>query len=298
MSREDELKRLAKKSEDKMDRKLFNFYKKALRDLKKETKKFVDEFEDLTFSQKREQKRKKKMMKEIDGIIKDMEGETQTNIFDYVKDTTIDSYAGVFYDLEGKTKMAIDFDMLNEKYIDKLVNKKIAGKNFSTRLHGNTNELAKVVKAELLDGAIDGKGYRVIAKSIAEQTESSYKNSLRIAKTEGHRVQSEATQQGYETAEGLGIEMKKQWLASLDDSTRDNHADLDGQIVGIDEEFEIDGYSAEGPGMFGDSAMDINCRCTTITIVDDISPKLRKDNINKEVIEYKNYSEWKKERVH
>ena len=47
-----------------------------------------------------------------------------------------------------------------------------------------------------------------------------------------------------------------------------------------------------GPRMFGKPQEDINCRCTTITIVNGIEPELRKDIETKEIIKYNNYNEW------
>lgn len=297
MSRVKELEKLSDKAEGKVDRKLFNFYKQALSKLKKETKKYVDEFENLSISGKMSATRKLKMADTIDKILKDLSKDTQTNMYDFLKDKATDGYLGMFYDLEGKARIGLEFNMIDERYIETLVNKKVAGKTYSQRLYTDRTKLAKQVKSELLDGAVNGKGYAKIAKGIAETTEASYRQALRIARTEGHRVQTESTQRAYEEAEDLGINIMKQWMASLDDGTRENHADLDGQIVGIDDDFEIDGYSASGPGMFGDAEMDINCRCTTITIVEGISPQLRKDNITKEIIPYKNYNEWKKDKV-
>lgn len=295
--RQKELDKVSKKAEKDLDKKLFDFYKNTLKELKKDIKLYIDEYEELSTSEKIKVNKKKKVANEIDKILKELANDVQLNIFEYLAKSAKYGYYGALYDLEGKTKMAMDFNMLNERYIKSLVNKKVAGKNFSKRLYQNRNKLAKTVTNELLQGTVEGKGYRRIAKNIAEQTESNYKQALRIARTEGGRVQTESTQRAYEEAEDLGVELQKQWVSSLDDATREEHADLDGQIVGIDEDFEIDGYTAPGPRLFGDPAMDINCRCTTITIVNGISPKLRKDNISKDVTKYKSYNEWMKDRV-
>jgi len=50
--------------------------------------------------------------------------------------------------------------------------------------------------------------------------------------------------------------------------------------------------SAEGPGMWGDASMDINCRCTVRAEVKGFPPKLRR--YDGEVKEYVTYEEWKK----
>lgn len=290
-----EVAKLAELAEKNVERKLFNHYKDTLRKLKKEVKIYVDEFEKLSISQQMDITKKMRAADQIDKILRKMEKDNQTDMFSYLKGQATDGYMGMFYDLEKKVGMSLDFNMIDERYINTLVNKNIAGKNFSQRYGDGVDKLAARVKSELLDGAVEGKGYRRIAKGIAENTEASFKQAMVIARTEGHRVQSESTQQAYEEAEGLGIVLKKQWMSSLDDGTRETHADLDGQTVGIDEMFiSPDGGEAEGPGLFGEPEEDINCRCTTITIVEGIAPTMRRDNITQEVIPFKDYKEWKK----
>ena len=67
----------------------------------------------------------------------------------------------------------------------------------------------------------------------------------------------------------MGIKLKKQWLATLDNRTRHAHAMLDGQTVDVDKPFKVDGYELMYPG---DSSapgyLVYNCRCTQIAEVD------------------------------
>lgn len=66
--------------------------------------------------------------------------------------------------------------------------------------------------------------------------------------------------------------MSKEWITARDGLVRGNdpkdrasHVDMDGQVVGIDEDFEdpLSGNSGPAPGMFNAPEDDINCRCTT-----------------------------------
>src|SRR5699024_8453911 len=102
------------------------------------------------------------------------------------------------------------------------------------------------------------------------------------------------TQKGYEESVKKGVDLQKQWMASLDKKTRKSHQHLDGQTVGIDEQFESNDKHADGPRMFGDPGLDINCRCTTIPIVDGIAPELRDDGLDHKPVEFKTYDEWAK----
>ncbi len=57
----------------------------------------------------------------------------------------------------------------------------------------------------------------------------------------------------------------KTWLATFDDRTRIEHAEADGQTVGINETFTVGGEEADYPGDPALSdAMACNCRCTII----------------------------------
>lgn len=59
-----------------------------------------------------------------------------------------------------------------------------------------------------------------------------------------------------------GLEGQKVWIAALDQRTRETHMEAHGQMVGLDEEFEVGGVSTKGPGQTGVASEDINCRCS------------------------------------
>lgn len=84
-----------------------------------------------------------------------------------------------------------------------------------------------------------------------------------IARTE---VVSAANAGATEGARQTGVVELKTWLAVQDDRTRDSHADEgDGQTVGLDEFFEVDGEELDYPGdPAGSPANVCNCRCSVI----------------------------------
>lgn len=91
--------------------------------------------------------------------------------------------------------------------------------------------------------------------------QKAYNNSIRIARTEGHRIQVQSALDAQHVAKSKGADIVKQWDANLDGATREHHQMLDGQIREVDEPFEVGGRKVEAPGMFGDPAEDCNCRC-------------------------------------
>jgi uncharacterized protein with gpF-like domain len=159
-----------------------------------------------------------------------------------------------------------------------IVNEPIAGAKLSSRLHKECDRLAIELTSAVARGVIDGSGYAVIAKSFEDWTSTSYSNALCIARTEGGRCRSLATMEANREIVDLGIDIQKQWSATLDRRTRHDHQELDGQIQDIDESFTLRGMEADMPRLFGIAAEDINCRCCTINLVDGEAPVVCRNN--------------------
>lgn len=287
-----ELERLSNKKYKNMDSELFRYYKQALREMKIEIKAYIENYEVLSFSKKLEVEQQLKFAKRIDEILWDLNDEINPRINEHVTEEAKQGYYGTWYALEGNENIQLDFPVLNESYIERLLEKKVAGKTLSKRLYDNRDQLAERVTTALFNGAVKGKGYAKVAKEIGELTEANYKQSLRIARTEGGRVQSSSKQKAYEEAKNKGISLQKRWLATLDKKTRHQHQQLDGHTVDVEEQFNFNGNLADGPRLFGIPGLDINCRCTTISVVNGMAPDLRRNEEAKENIDYKNYKEW------
>ena len=115
----------------------------------------------------------------------------------------------------------------------------------------------------------NGSSWNEVAANLARKFKNTpfskaYNNAIRIARTEGHRIQNQAALDAQEKAKSKGADVVKQWDATLDGKTRDSHRKLDGQIREVDEPFEVDGMKADAPGMFGYPAEDCNCRCALL----------------------------------
>jgi len=88
--------------------------------------------------------------------------------------------------------------------------------------------------------------------------------------------QTEFTFLNHHNAEINGKKMKdtvkkKQWVAILDNFTREWHAEADGQIVDFDEPFIVNGQQLMTPGdMSLGATIDniINCRCSSVPIIE------------------------------
>lgn len=287
-----ELKQLTAKQYKKTDSQLFNIYRQSLIDIKKKLKGYTDNAENLSFSTRLEVERLFSVVKDIDIILSSSYPSIEEVIKAYSAGQARQGYYGVWYSLEQSQNIVLQLPLINHDYVMNLVNAPIAGKRLSKRLYQYRDKLAEKVTQNIITGLFEGKSYAEIARRVNEETEASYKQALRLARTEGGRTQSTTTQKGYVEAKKKGIDIQKRWLATLDKKTRHDHRELDGQTIEVDEKFSIRGHTAKGPRLFGVASEDVNCRCTTIEVIDGISPELRKDNESKEMIKYKNYDEW------
>lgn len=277
----------------KTDSAVFKQYKASLAQIKREIKVYIETYDELSFSKRLEAERLLEIGTKIDNILMENTQKVTQIIKDGSKQQALNGYYGSFYGMEGANMINIPMSILGEDYIESLVNEPVNDVLFSQRLYRNTQELAQMTTQSLIQGAIDGKGYAYVAKRIEDMTESDYKRAMRIARTEGGRAQSKSTQMAYEDAQELGINLKKRWVASLDDRTRASHQELDGQTVNVDEDFtSSSGAKGQAPRLMGQASEDINCRCTTISIVDDYAPELRLDNETGQMVKNMTYNEW------
>ena len=125
------------------------------------------------------------------------------------------------------------------------------------------------------------------------------RRALRIVRTEGHRIQQQATFDAQKGAKERGADIVKQWDSTMDKKTRPNHVKLDGQIREIDEPFEVNGKQAMYPAGFGVPHEDINCRCVMLqrarwALGEDEVTKM--NNETKEIVKIneKNFESFKK----
>lgn len=292
---EQELQKLEKTQDLKMNRELYHIYSDTLKDVKSKLKAYLEEYEDLPYWKQQQTGRLKQLTDEIVEKIQEVYPQTKTVIENFKQEQFETGYYGGYYTVEESQQADLPIAFLPDDVIRSAVRRPVASKTLSERLYKARNRLANRSQGAITSGILQGHGYAEIASVISSNSEANYRQALRIARTEGGRMRTQARQKSYEEMEKVGCELQKQWLAALDRKTRKSHGHLDGQRVKIDEFFVSDGYKAIGPRCFGVAGMDINCRCTTITIVDGINPDYRRDNETGEKIPFRTYDQWKKD---
>lgn len=124
----------------------------------------------------------------------------------------------------------------------------------------NKNKIAN----EITKCIIKGDGIDNVAASLANALSLQNDGAMRrYARTAMTAAQNAGRQEMLHEAEDAGVKAKKKWLATLDDITRDEHADLDGEVVEVDEAFHNDLGDIMYPGDPSASPGNVyNCRCT------------------------------------
>lgn len=127
-----------------------------------------------------------------------------------------------------------------------------------------TNDNLSSDYAPAVDDVIKVVDAKVAGKTWRERVEDYFANGgtgediARIADTEMHRIANTAA---LDTAKYAGARSKT-WVTMLDDRVRDTHDYLEGETVGIDDDFyTFDGDHAPAPGLFELPENNINCRC-------------------------------------
>ena len=202
--------------------------------------------------------------KQLDGILEELHTNQFANIADYLQKSYSNGFIGTMYDLHSQGIPMI-IPIQQEQVVKAVQTDSKLSSNLYTKLGEDTNYLKKSIRAELSRGISSGSTWNEMAVHIAKGMNSpfrkSYNNAIRIARTEGHRIQNEAALDGQHGAKKKGADIVKQWDATLDGRTRPEHREADGQIRELDEPFDIGGEKMQAPGVGGSARNVCNCRC-------------------------------------
>ena len=171
-------------------------------------------------------------------------------------------YEDIVGDFGERTVLTIgartQFDLTDPRVLHFL---KTEAGTFITKINETTRE---EIRKQLTEGVEAGESIDHLADRINSVFDMAQtRRSVVIARTETIRASNFGSFEGMKQSD---VE-EKEWLATRDDRTRDEHAEMDGQIQPIDKPFiSPDGEEAMYPGDFGVPELDINCRCTVAPV--------------------------------
>lgn len=115
------------------------------------------------------------------------------------------------------------------------------------------------IQSAITQGILQGKSIPEIAKHLQNVTGMDENAAIRNARTAMTGAQNAGRLDSMKRAAARGIGVKKGWLSTLDNVTRDSHVDLDGEVQELDRAFS-NGLMYPGDAS-GPPAEVYNCRC-------------------------------------
>lgn len=204
------------------------------------------------------------------------------------------------YLVESASKVDTSYTLYNRSAVERLVRKEpqiLPMMSDKTKQRILTQKLevwnGQKLTSALTQGILQGESIPKIAERFRGVAEMDYKQSIRTARTSMTSAQNGGRLDSFNRASDMGLKMKKQWVATIDDRTRHEHRMLDGQKVELDEPFEVDGYELMYPAdPSGEPEMVYNCRCAMISIFDGYDKSITDYDIDDRLGDM-TYDEWK-----
>jgi len=161
-------------------------------------------------------------------------------------------------------------------------------------------DIAKI-KSIVTQGLINGSRVKDVAKDINKTFGISVSNAERIYRTESGRCRAMGDYANYQQLVNSGIDMWRKIISVLDNRTRPQSAEVDGEIDKDGTGFLYpNGQKYITPRNTGVAAYDINDREKVVTFpagIDPVERRRGRDPVTGEtsVFDYKTFKEWAKE---
>lgn len=300
-------------NEEAVIKRLKSVYKQSLKDIEEKAKDLqkdiekLDKLAKLSISEEEKEiilskQRSKVYQKQYQEALKKQVGdiydlmlkEEYKTVSDYLNQCYEDGFIGTMFDLQGQG-IPLCFPLDQEAMVRAVQLDSKISQGLYSRLGEDVSMLKKKITAQVSRGISTGMSFEQVAKQLAGYTNIGYNNAIRIARTEGHRIQVQAGMDACYKAKDMGADVVKQWDSTLDSSTRESHAKVDGEIRELDKKFSNGLLFPGDPS--GGAAEVVNCRCALLQrarwALDDSFTKM--DNERKELIEIKaaDYAEFK-----
>lgn len=201
------------------------------------------------------------LKKQVGDILDTMHGEEFKTVSEYLDKCYEEGFIGTMYDLQGQG-IPLCFPLDQEAMVTAVQLDSKISHGLYTRLGEDVALLKKKITAQVSRGVATGMTFQQVAQQLAGVSNIGYNNAVRIARTEGHRIQCQSGMDACYKAKEKGADVVKQWDSTLDGRTRESHAAVDGEYRELEEKFS---NGLEFPGdPHGKAAEVINCRCALL----------------------------------
>lgn len=203
----------------------------------------------------------------LDGLTPDIKNE----ITRLVNETYELNYKGMVDTVSSSKNVTKDLESVKASLpetVKQNVNNPIDKLTLSDTLEYNRAGITYNIRKQIGIGLVNGDRYEEMSKRISTSLDGDYKKSVRIVRTESHKVQEKGLNDAaQECSDAInkgtsGMVMVKIWRTGRDSRVRDTHSAMEGVTVLTDEEFELpSGATTLTPGDSGVASEDVNCRC-------------------------------------
>lgn len=266
--------------EERIISRLKTVYNKSLDDITKKAKELQDQINALDAMQQLTDDAEEKAMlksmeqskiyqkqyqdalkKQINSILDNMQVEEFKTVDEYLRKCYEDGFIGTMYDLHGQ-KIPLIFPLDQEAMVRAVQTDSKISQGLYARLGEDVTVLKKKITAQVSRSISTGMTYAQTAQQLAAYTNIGFNNAVRIARTEGHRIQVQGTMDACYKAKDAGADVVKQWDSTLDNNTRESHQKVDGEIRELDKPFSNKLMFPGDPA--GGAAEVVNCRCALL----------------------------------
>lgn len=172
------------------------------------------------------------------------------------------------YDIERNTNMNLSWTLYDHSTVERLIKDTpdlLPLPSVDIPMDKRWNQ--QHITAAITKGILLGDPIPEIAKRLQSVANMGYNAAVRSARTATTAAECAGRTDTYKRAEKMGIQLKQQWVATLDGKTRHAHRQLDGQTVDVGQPFTVDGYELDYPGdPKAPGYLIYNCRCTIISV--------------------------------
>lgn len=233
-----------------------------LKELRKIYSKYSDKGK-LTYAEMKKYKRLNTLLSKINAILDDF----YNKVYKLVDQAIINEYRANYVAYRGYIDeyMSIDSGIQtpNKSEVREIFITMLVGLTLKEMLQKNKADIVYTLQNQIRNGMNEKSNYSQMTKKIQDSFDKSFKKLVYMKDWQLRKVAQQGTLDINVKIQEEGIaKVTKIWRTQKDNRVRKTHQKMEGQEVGINEEFTLpSGKKTKAPKLSGIISEDANCRC-------------------------------------